>query len=109
MQDGRTGWLVPPADPAALAQRLRELLQNPMQRRAMGTAGRARAKEEFSTDRMVAAIAKIYDDLLDSPRSHSGRSEPGLGTFSGCWLHGRFCRMRASFEPRQVIIAETSG
>lgn len=76
VQDGRTGWLVPPADPAALAQRLRELLHNPEQRRVMGAAGRARARERFSTDRMVAAIAKIYDDLLDPRSSHNGGSEP---------------------------------
>lgn len=65
VQDGVTGWLVPPRDSAALADRLRALLLDPRQRRIMGVAGRVRARENFSVDRMVAAIAKIYDSLLE--------------------------------------------
>jgi glycosyltransferase involved in cell wall biosynthesis len=64
VEDGRTGWLVPPADPAALAKRLRDLALNPAQRRAMGMAGRERARAHFSVERMVAEIQKIYDELL---------------------------------------------
>jgi len=64
VEDGRTGWLVPPGDPAALAERLHVLLLDPEQRRAMGAAGRARAQEHFSIDRMVTGISKIYDDIL---------------------------------------------
>jgi len=64
VEDGRTGWLVPSGDSASLAEGLRLLLLNPEQRRAMGAAGRARAQEHFSIDRMVAGIAKIYDDIL---------------------------------------------
>ena len=64
VEDGRTGWLVPPQDPAALAERLRALLLHPEQRLAMGAAGRARARDCFSIDRMVASISKIYDNVL---------------------------------------------
>ena len=38
--DGQTGWLVPPADERALADRLAELLANGDRARAMGQAGR---------------------------------------------------------------------
>src|ERR671938_337834 len=41
--DGRTGALVPPRDPAALAQRLRELLADPARLAAIGSAAAARA------------------------------------------------------------------
>lgn len=64
VEDGRTGLLVPPGNSAALAHCLRELLLNPEQRLAMGTAGRIRARECFSSERMVEQISKIYDDLL---------------------------------------------
>jgi len=64
VEDGRTGWLVPPAKPEALAARLRELLLNPQQRHAFGRAGRARARTHFSAEKMVAAISGIYDELL---------------------------------------------
>ena len=65
VKDGRTGWLVPPGDSTALAERLRLLLLNPEKRHAMGAAGQARARDSFSIERMVEAISKIYDDLLD--------------------------------------------
>jgi len=64
VEHGRTGWLVPPRDPAALADRVCALLLDPEQRRRMGAAGRARVREHFSEDRMVRAISKIYDEVL---------------------------------------------
>lgn len=69
VEDGRTGWLVPPAKPEALATRLRELLLNPDQCRAFGSAGCARARTHFSVEKMVAAIAGIYDELLTGNRA----------------------------------------
>jgi glycosyltransferase involved in cell wall biosynthesis len=64
VEDGCTGWLVPPGKSEALVARLRELLLNPDQRRAFGGAGRARARTHFSAERMVADISGIYDELL---------------------------------------------
>ncbi len=64
VEDGSTGWLVPPNDPEALAERLRRLLLNPEQRRAMGAAGRARVEQHFSLARMAAEIAHIYSEVL---------------------------------------------
>lgn len=64
VEDGKTGWLVPPNDPRALADRIRVLLLKPDLRRAMGLAGRACVRERFSLGRMAAEITKIYDDLL---------------------------------------------
>jgi glycosyltransferase involved in cell wall biosynthesis len=64
IEDGRTGYLVPPSDVAALAKCLRLLVLDPKRRQAMGAAGRQRALEHFSVDRMVAEIAAIYDSLV---------------------------------------------
>jgi len=66
--DGQTGWLVPPGDPDALAQRLGALLLDPELRRAMGAAGRDHVRWHFSVEQMVNAIAQIYDRVLQSPR-----------------------------------------
>ncbi len=65
VEDGRTGWLVPPNDPEALAERLRRLLLDREQRRAMGAAGRARVQQHFSLARMVDEIARIYDEVIE--------------------------------------------
>jgi glycosyltransferase involved in cell wall biosynthesis len=65
VEEGQTGWLVPPGDPRALVDRLRVLLLDPAKRRRMGAAGRARVQRCFSLPRMAAEIAKVYDDLLN--------------------------------------------
>ncbi len=61
-QHGRTGFVVAPADPAALARALDVLLANPSLARQMGDAGRARALTEFSPERMVERIEQVYRD-----------------------------------------------
>ena len=67
VEDGQTGYLVPPSDVAALSGRLRLLILDPELRLAMGAAGRERARTHFSVDRMVAEIAAIYDSLVPNP------------------------------------------
>ena len=66
IEDSCTGYVVPPADPTALAVRLRELLLNADRRTAMGAAGQARVQEYFSADRMAVEFAGIYDEVLGS-------------------------------------------
>jgi glycosyltransferase involved in cell wall biosynthesis len=64
VSDGKTGFLVPRGDVAALAARLRVLLLDEERRSLMGVAAQVRAREEFTIERMVAAVAAVYDDLL---------------------------------------------
>ena len=64
VEDGQTGYLVPPSDITALTRRLRMLILDPKRGRAMGAAGRERARIHFSVDRVVAQMAAIYDSLL---------------------------------------------
>jgi glycosyltransferase involved in cell wall biosynthesis len=66
IEDGWTGYVVPPADVPALAGRLRELSNDVERRRAMGEAARVRAQKRFSADRMSAELVAIYDELLGS-------------------------------------------
>jgi glycosyltransferase involved in cell wall biosynthesis len=61
VEDGATGLLVPPQDEAALAAAIVRLLQDPEARRHFGTAGRARVLGEFSVERMVERLARIYE------------------------------------------------
>ena len=64
VEDCRTGYLVPPSDVAALAARLRLLIVDPKRQAAMGAAGRERARDYFSVDRMVAETAAVYESIL---------------------------------------------
>jgi glycosyltransferase involved in cell wall biosynthesis len=57
---GETALLVPPADPAALAEAIRRLLANPRQAAAMGLAGRRRAADLFDIRAHARALADDY-------------------------------------------------
>jgi alpha-maltose-1-phosphate synthase len=60
---GVTGLLVPPEDPASLADALNLLLRDPGRAAAMGLAGRKRAEAEFSWDAIAAQTAALYAEL----------------------------------------------
>lgn len=65
VEDGVTGILVPPKDPIALAEAIGGLLGDPDRASAMGEAGRARACELFSADRMVREYVDLAARLTD--------------------------------------------
>jgi glycosyltransferase involved in cell wall biosynthesis len=60
VEDGVTGVLVPPDDPAALGRAMDALVANPARREVMGQAGRRRAEECFAASRMAAETANLY-------------------------------------------------
>jgi sugar transferase (PEP-CTERM/EpsH1 system associated) len=60
VEDGSTGLLVPPADPAALAEVMAALWDDPDRRDRMGRSGRRRAVERFDVRRMVAQYESLY-------------------------------------------------
>jgi len=60
---GETGLLVPPDDPASLADAMNMLLRDPGRADAMGRAGRRRAVDEFSWDAVAAQTAALYAEV----------------------------------------------
>lgn len=60
MQDGRTGWLVPPGDAGALAAAMKEVLSDPAHAGAMGTAARLRVEDGFGARSQARAYAGLY-------------------------------------------------
>lgn len=65
-QDGVTGFVVPPADSAALAGAINRLLADPDLRRHMGQAGHDRAHRELSSAVMVERVAQWYREVMRS-------------------------------------------
>lgn len=65
VEDGVTGLLVPPADPARLAAAIEALLGDPERRTAMGEAGRARARERYHAANVVRALEDGYLRMLE--------------------------------------------
>ena len=67
------GFLVPPQDADALAERLQQLLDDEALRRRMGRAGRARVESTFTAEQVAAAIVDAYDRLTDPSRANAER------------------------------------
>ena len=61
--DGRTGLLVPPEDPRALARALAALLGDSGRRMSMGAAGREHA-QAFTPRAMALAYERLYHEIL---------------------------------------------
>jgi glycosyltransferase involved in cell wall biosynthesis len=60
--DGETGILVPPREPAALAEALGRLLADTELRRRMGEAGERRVRERFTAEAMTTRMLELYDE-----------------------------------------------
>jgi glycosyltransferase involved in cell wall biosynthesis len=64
IDDGETGYLVPPGDRAAVAAKAHLLLAEPEVAARLGAAGRARAAEHFGAARMAEQHARVYLELV---------------------------------------------
>ena len=58
--DGETGHLVPPGDPAAMAEAIGRLARQPELRRKFGLAGRYRVLKRFRIQRQVKQTSDLY-------------------------------------------------
>lgn len=61
---GQTGYIVPAADPQAMADQLISLASNPGAARSLGQAGRLRVLNSFSMQAMVSTYQGVYDQQL---------------------------------------------
>ena len=74
VEDGRTGHLVPPGDPKALAAALTRLLDDPRRSAEFGAAGRRKIEQNYSFDRMIEQMETLYLTELDRARTRRATS-----------------------------------
>jgi glycosyltransferase involved in cell wall biosynthesis len=67
VEDGRSGFLVPPGDARSLSDRISRLLDDPDLRSTMAAAAAERARQ-FSDSAMAERTAAVYEELLAEPR-----------------------------------------
>lgn len=73
VEDGKTGLLVEPGRPDALATAIRRLLDNPAMARDMGRAGRLRVEERFSWASVAERTEQVYREAIAGfPRGAEG-------------------------------------
>jgi glycosyltransferase involved in cell wall biosynthesis len=66
IEDGRTGLLLPPGDPRALAAALAALIRDPSRRACLGAAGEARVRRSFDMASGIAVLAARFG-LAEAP------------------------------------------
>jgi glycosyltransferase involved in cell wall biosynthesis len=64
VEHGKSGLLVPPEDPKALASALQQLVASPDLRRQLGDAARQRVLDHFTIEKEVAAHEVLYREIL---------------------------------------------
>ena len=64
VREGETGLMVPPDNPAALAQALTRLINDGALRHGMGRAGRRWVEREMNWDRVAQQFLSIIDRAL---------------------------------------------
>lgn len=66
IHDQHNGLLVPPSNSRQLADRILELLCDPLRARHIGENGRSLVQEEFGLHRMVGLTAEMYQRVIES-------------------------------------------
>ncbi|UXN74102.1 glycosyltransferase [Devosia sp. A8/3-2] len=64
IEPDKTGVLVPARDGQSLAQAIRFLIEHPVIRKNMGSAGRSQAEKLFSIENVISKHLEIYDGLM---------------------------------------------
>ena len=72
VNDGVSGFVVPPRQPQALAVAIRTIFADPELASRLASAARRRCVELFSATQMAARMSTIYDDVLDRRRGRAG-------------------------------------
>ncbi len=68
IQDGKTGLLVPPGDPAALSHALETMLRDDALRHALGQAGAVRVRADFNAARELDDLVQRFARVSDTVR-----------------------------------------
>jgi glycosyltransferase involved in cell wall biosynthesis len=89
VEQGRSGWIVPPEDPDAMANALRELAGSPERRRSLGEEARERVVGLFSIEKEVAAHEALYAELFGLDCTAGPGRKPGRPCSCGGRLRWR--------------------
>jgi glycosyltransferase involved in cell wall biosynthesis len=93
MDDGITGWLVPPASAAALAAALEQALEHPDEAARRGRAARRATQERLGIDRMVRRHEDFYRRALDPGAGPSAADQARGGARSVAYVTTAFPTM----------------
>jgi glycosyltransferase involved in cell wall biosynthesis len=71
-----SGWLVPPADPRALADAIRMMWNDAGLRDRLAEGGRRRILEEFSWRKAAEQTVAVYEEVVQRRHHRAGDAKP---------------------------------
>lgn len=74
IEDGKTGALFDPFDPAGMAQAIGAALADPARLAAFGRAARARFEADFTPERTIAQQVSLYEEAIAGQEAVAGRA-----------------------------------
>ena len=82
VRDGETGFLVPPRDPVAVADRIQELRQHTALAAAFSANARRRVRDLFTWTHVADSIAELYEEAAGQGSPQSSRDDASLASRS---------------------------
>jgi D-inositol-3-phosphate glycosyltransferase len=79
VRDGETGYLVPPDDPSALAERIAHLYRHPKLLAVFGQQAHRRVHDLFTWERVANGISAVYEEVLLERRLAKAETSDRLG------------------------------
>jgi glycosyltransferase involved in cell wall biosynthesis len=86
LEEGRVGILVPPSDPAALAEGLLALLHSPQERSQLGSNFRRHVHEVYTAAAAIERVCQVYEAVLQGAYDLAGtnrRHPTAIATHGG--------------------------
>jgi glycosyltransferase involved in cell wall biosynthesis len=80
IDNGKTGFVVPPSDGESFAQHIATLITDPNRCAEMGKAGRERAEQEFGLSRMANEMLAVYQTVTSANCRRGDASRPAFGS-----------------------------
>jgi D-inositol-3-phosphate glycosyltransferase len=79
VRDGETGYLVPPRDPEALAERIAGLFAHPTLLETLSRQAVRRANDLFTWDHVARSVATVYETVLAAEHPERGEQIRRMG------------------------------
>jgi glycosyltransferase involved in cell wall biosynthesis len=99
--DGETGYLVPPRNPVALADRIAAACARPEVLATLGRNAARRAAAQFTWDRVAGQIEAVYDEVLET-RAETPAPSPAVWRDASPDAGRRAAARAAGYEPVAV-------
>lgn len=105
VEHGRTGWLAPLSDPAALGEAVKLALGDELARKAAGEAAHARWRERYQADRMTGETAALYRALTATRPPQEGRdlNKTRLGFIGAGGIAHRHFGVLEQFDDIEIV------